>query len=153
MDMEKVIEYAIGFGDGLTDVGFEYIDEATGKKDEPILRKPSTWLHIGTGAGLIVADYMGYLRGKTSTIGAVLAGRHIGKAVGEIIKAVAEKQPVWEKKSELGESVVVYEEVSEASPTPEITVESTPEGAEVVELETSETPSTEIKGEVPGQAL
>jgi len=139
MDMEKLIEYTIGFGDGLTDVGIDYLDDVFNTKDKPVLKKASTWGHIGLGAALVAADYMGFFRGKSSTIAAVIAGRHIGAGVGKIVKAVAEGEPVWgEKKSEV---TVTFEELEKGSLEIEETKEETKEE------------TTETVEELPGQAL
>jgi len=101
--MEKLLEYIIGVGDGLSDVGIDYLDEVFKTEDNPVLKKASTWGHIGVGVGLIAADQLGWVRGRSSTICAVLAGRHIGKAIGEVIKAAATGKEVFglEKKSEV----------------------------------------------------
>ena len=47
---EAITPIAVGFGDGLTDLAAEYIDEVTGKTGEEFIKRPSTWVHIGIGA-------------------------------------------------------------------------------------------------------
>jgi len=97
-ELRDAITLGVGFGDALTDLGFEYVDEATGRADKPVLKKPSTWLHIATSGVAGLVSYL-YLRDYARTIGFMITGRHLGKVVGDVVSAYSKGKPVYSEKA------------------------------------------------------
>jgi len=85
MDKEFVIPVVVGFGDGISDAGIKYLDKVAGTEKNPVLKRASTWAHIGIGVVSAVASYM-YLKGNARLMGAMIAGRHFGKVAGDIVE-------------------------------------------------------------------
>jgi len=110
-ELRDAITIGVGFGDALVDLGFEYIDEATGRADKPVLKKPSTWLHIVTSGVAGVVSYL-YLKDYARTIGFMVTGRHLGKVVGDVVSAYSKGKPVYSEKT----SEIVLKEVELSIP-------------------------------------
>ena len=85
--MEVLLPAGVGFGDGLSDIAIDYIDTVTGKTGEAPLKRPSTWAHLGVSVASGLLSFL-VLKGNARIMGAVVAGRHLGKMVGEIVKGV-----------------------------------------------------------------
>jgi len=85
--IEVLLPAGVGFGDGLSDIAIDYIDAATGKTGEAPLKRPSTWAHLGVSVASGLLSFL-VLKGNARIMGAVVAGRHLGKMVGEIVKGV-----------------------------------------------------------------
>jgi len=69
----------IGAVDGLSDTIFNVVDVHTGKASESFSKRPSTWLHIATSAGLGILSYMEKLPGDLDIVANVIAGRHLAE--------------------------------------------------------------------------
>jgi len=95
MDVKDVLEVVVGIGDGMLDAGVEYLDEVANTRDQPVLKKASTWGHVAIGGALIASKFLGLTRDKTGLIAMILGGRHIGKVVGDVLKEAAAGQPVF----------------------------------------------------------
>ena len=100
--MEVLLPAGVGFGDGLSDIAIDYIDAATGKTGEAPLKRPSTWAHLGVSVASGLLSLL-VLKGNARIMGAVVAGRHLGKMVGEIVKGVGAAPAVAPAAAGVGE--------------------------------------------------
>jgi len=111
---EDAIPVVVGFADGLSDVGLNYIDKATNSENKPVLKKPSTIFNLGVGVLGTVAS-LKFLHGDSRLMGAVISARHVGSAAGAIIEAKMNKQPILEVAEEGNYNVDVT--VEDITPT------------------------------------
>ena len=108
---EEAIPVVVGFADGLSDVGLEYLDKATNSENKPVLQKPSTIFNLGVGILGTIAS-MKFLTGESKIIGSTVFARHVGSGVGAIVNAKLNKQPILEV-----ESANVNVQVEDITPT------------------------------------
>jgi len=91
--MEITIPLGVGAGDGLSDAGLQYVDEATGREAAPLLKRPSTIAHLAVSTVAGAASYM-FLSGNSKLMGFQVAGRHLGKVGGDAAWAFAHEEPM-----------------------------------------------------------
>jgi len=121
---EDAIPLVVGVGDGLSDTGIKYLDKVTGTEGKPVLKRASTWTHVGvaTIAGVLS---IAYLRGNARVMGLMISGRHFGKFAGDIAEAYAEGHPILEVEGETSPDVeVIVEEVPQEGEKKEETVKT-----------------------------
>ncbi len=113
---EDAIPVLAGVADGFSDFGIDYIDKVTNSEDKPVLKRPSTLIHLGVGILGTIAS-MKFLKGEGRLIGTVISGRHLGEAIGKIAEAYVEKQPVLELGDEGFGNGNVNVEIMDMTPT------------------------------------
>lgn len=106
---DEAIPVIVGFADGLSDVGIDYLDKATHSESKPVLKKPSTIFNLGIGILGTVASVK-FLSGTNRILGSAIFARHVGSGVGAIINAKLNKQPILEEAEAEQPSVEVFVE-------------------------------------------